>query len=185
MRAIKNQVRKELKNKYSQVDFIQFEAQLTSNCLKFLSNMSFDKIGVFSSLKHEQPTNMLIQELLRMKKEVYLPKMFKNEIKFLKIYTTQGLVSNKYDILEPHSDCSIAESLDVVVVPGLLFDAEGFRLGYGKGCYDKYLAKSSALKIGYCASIQFTDDKNKVPKEQHDISLDVIISDSMILLINK
>lgn len=65
---------------------------------------------------------------------------------------------------------------DLIIVPCLAFDKDNFRLGWGGGFYDRFLAEQlHALKIGVCFQNGFIPAG--VPREAHDISLDVIISD--------
>lgn len=61
--------------------------------------------------------------------------------------------------------------IDVILVPGMAFDATGNRLGRGKGYYDKVLSQTSAYKIGICFDFQFLES---VPTEAHDIRMDKV-----------
>lgn len=73
------------------------------------------------------------------------------EIQHLKFTPDTGLVRNIWGIHEPsHDEYVAAEKFDMVLVPGLCFDAEGHRVGYGKGFYDRFLSKCrrDCLKIG-------------------------------------
>jgi 5-formyltetrahydrofolate cyclo-ligase len=65
---------------------------------------------------------------------------------------------------------------DFVLVPGLAFSRDGHRLGRGGGFYDRLLdgRARSALKVGVCFALQLHDE---VPREPHDVVLDVVISD--------
>lgn len=68
----------------------------------------------------------------------------------------------------------IPDQVQIVLVPLLAYDRLGFRLGYGKGYYDKYLAslKSNIIKIG----LSFFDPHDSIPVESHDIPLDYCIT---------
>ncbi|HSH31360.1 MAG TPA: 5-formyltetrahydrofolate cyclo-ligase [Candidatus Saccharimonadales bacterium] len=69
--------------------------------------------------------------------------------------------------------------LDVVVVPLLAFDASRHRLGYGQGCYDRFLTQFPAThKIGLCYQLGYVTDG--IPAEPHDVPLDVIITESQV-----
>jgi 5-formyltetrahydrofolate cyclo-ligase len=64
---------------------------------------------------------------------------------------------------------------DLIIVPCLAFDNDNYRLGWGGGFYDKFLAaQPQALKIGVCFQICFVE---KLPREAHDIVLDKIITE--------
>ncbi len=70
-----------------------------------------------------------------------------------------------------------AEKLDLVVVPGLAFSADGHRLGQGGGWYDRFLARTRAdcTKVGVCFAGQVVP---QVPIEPHDVPLDLVVTDT-------
>lgn len=85
---------------------------------------------------------------------------------------------NKYNILEPIGDHSIPpESVDLVFVPLLAFDKKGYRVGYGKGYYDRYLnrCRPSVIKIGFSFfdPVEVIDDIN-----EFDVPLDYCVTPS-------
>lgn len=65
--------------------------------------------------------------------------------------------------------------IDLILVPMLAVDRGGFRLGYGKGYYDAFLAKTDALKVGVCFSEEVVD---AVPRESHDQPVDWVVTDA-------
>ncbi|MBC6110107.1 5-formyltetrahydrofolate cyclo-ligase [Pedobacter fastidiosus] len=83
------------------------------------------------------------------------------------------LQKNLYNILEPQKGIIHNGEVDLVLIPLLAFDAQGFRVGYGKGFYDRFLENINAQKIGLSLSpaIDKIDDVN-----QHDIRLDFCIT---------
>lgn len=66
----------------------------------------------------------------------------------------------------------------VCLVPGLVFDAEGYRVGYGAGYYDNYLAFYPGTKVGLVRSLQVSS--NPLPHDDHDIPVDVLVSDAAV-----
>ncbi|WP_162555936.1 5-formyltetrahydrofolate cyclo-ligase [Reichenbachiella versicolor] len=86
------------------------------------------------------------------------------------------LEENKWGILEPTTGQVCAcEEIDIVLVPLVVFDRNGHRIGYGKGYYDKFLnqCKPSCLKVGVSMALPL----DKIPYvEDHDIPLDVCIT---------
>ena len=66
-----------------------------------------------------------------------------------------------------------------MIIPGLAFDRNGVRLGYGAGYYDRFLARyPQAVKIGVAYDFQYVDS---LPREDHDICMDVIVTPSQII----
>ena len=64
---------------------------------------------------------------------------------------------------------------DVIVVPGIAFDKSGNRIGFGKGCYDRLLATSPAIKVGFCYDFQIA---RIIPADETDIKMDYLLCES-------
>ena len=89
----------------------------------------------------------------------------------------KDLAEGAFGIREPVPEARNggAPEPDLVLAPGLAFDARGGRLGKGKGFYDRYLAGARALKAGLAYDVQITE-KN-LPLDAHDQSMDAVITD--------
>ena len=91
------------------------------------------------------------------------------------------LEKNPIGILEPKKE-HIApfdiSDVDIVVVPGIVFDMYGHRIGFGNGGYDLLLNDSKALKVGLAFSFQIFD---RVPAEAHDVPVDIIVTEKEII----
>lgn len=144
------------------------------------------KIFIYIGFGSEINTLKFITEFLKEGKEVYVPKVYKDtkEIKAIEISSLEGLYPSSYGILEPINDNEIEnkEDIDLVVVPGVAFDRDGGRVGYGGGYYDKYLAtlNKDVPKIALAYDFQVV---NEVPTEGHDINIDCIITDKEVIFI--
>ncbi|WP_421945691.1 5-formyltetrahydrofolate cyclo-ligase [Pedobacter sp.] len=88
------------------------------------------------------------------------------------------LQKNLYNILEPQKGSIHNREIDMVLIPLLAFDKMGYRVGYGKGFYDRFLENINAQKIGLSLSpaIEKIDDVN-----EHDIKLDFCITPTEII----
>jgi 5-formyltetrahydrofolate cyclo-ligase len=91
------------------------------------------------------------------------------------------LTENKWGILEPSGEGEEikSEKIDLVIIPLLIFDKQGNRIGYGKGFYDRFLQKCSpnALKVGICLEepVEQIEDLN-----EFDVKMDVCITPNRI-----
>ena len=85
------------------------------------------------------------------------------------------LVPGRYGILEPGADCPkvAPEDIDLILVPGVAFDARGGRLGQGGGYYDRFLPGTRALRVGVCPDFALLD---AVPLRAHDARMDGIVT---------
>lgn len=132
-------------------------------------------ILLYSALPDEVPTQVLMDELVAQGKTVVLPRVVSDTDMELRRYTgLQDLQAGAYGILEPTGELfADYDAIDVALIPGMAFDAEGHRLGRGKGYYDRFLACVPHLyKIGLCFSWQIVDD---VPSDEHDVVMDEVI----------
>lgn len=88
-----------------------------------------------------------------------------------------GLVKNLYNILEPEKGELHTGDVDLVLVPMLAFDLRGYRVGYGKGFYDRFLQGNETLKVGlsFFDPVDGIDDVNA-----HDVRLDSCITPDRI-----
>lgn len=99
--------------------------------------------------------------------QVYLPKLTHSEwMEAVPKDVNSYLILNKYNIAEPVSDEFIdPQLLDAVFIPLLAFDERGYRVGYGKGYYDRFLARCAqdVVKIGfsYFPPLNIIDDVNE------------------------
>lgn len=103
--------------------------------------------------KNEIDTWPLIRQLWELEKNVVVPIMHCSENKLTNCLLSKNtaLSDNKWSVPEPvHRKAIENEKIDVVVLPLLAYDKSGYRVGYGKGYYDKFLTNlsSDVLKIG-------------------------------------
>lgn len=103
-------------------------------------------------------------------------------MKAIKLNSIDELKKNSMGILEPIDDSNYIEkeNIDLIVVPGVVFDKECNRIGYGGGYYDRYLKdiKSKENKIALAYDLQIVD---KIESEVHDIKVDYIITNTRAL----
>ena len=104
-----------------------------------------------------------------------------NDIESLKFASDTNLVKNTWEISEPaHDEIVDTEKIDLVVLPLLCFDQKGFRVGYGKGFYDKFLknCRADCLKIGlsYFAPVAEIADA-----QEFDVRLDFCVTPAEIV----
>jgi 5,10-methenyltetrahydrofolate synthetase len=105
-----------------------------------------------------------------------LPKVTGDETMELRRYSSQeDLAEGAFHIMEPVGDAfTDYDDIDVVLVPGMAFDAAGHRLGRGKGYYDRFLAAHPHLyKIGICFPFQRVAE---VPTEDYDVCMNEVYS---------
>ena len=139
------------------------------------------KIGLYYPIGSEILTQDIIQELLSNGKDVFLPKVIGKKMEFRKISNFSSLEKGSFDIMEPKDDCQVDNVLEVVIVPTVGISPSGVRLGYGHGFYDRFLAEHKVTTISLTLEKQIV--KN-IPKSEHDIIINWIITEDRILEIS-
>jgi len=137
----------------------------------------------------EVQTYKMIEDALKMGKRIAVPtvSLKKNEIVPFEIKNPRcRLVQGPFNVPEPAS-CErypvFLEEIDLVVVPGVAFDKEGGRIGFGGGFYDRLLVRFSEIKnevkfVGLAFECQIVE---RVPREQHDVLVDFIITEKRVI----
>ena len=140
------------------------------------------KIGLYYPIGSEILTQDIIQELISKGKEVFLPKVIEENMEFRKIEDFRSLEIGNFDIMEPKEGCKVDNNLDIIVVPTVGISPTGVRLGYGHGFYDKFLTKKDVITISVTLEKQII--KN-IPKSEHDINMDWIITEDRMFQAEK
>ena len=115
-------------------------------------------------MRSEVQTLRLLDNLLHSGKQVSAPVVDTDRLTLTprRIQNVKTeLVRHRYGMLEPTSACPIfpTERIELIVVPGIAFDRNGYRLGYGKGFYDRFLSKCPhAVSIGLAYHVQVVAD---------------------------
>ena len=135
-------------------------------------------IMAYYPLPDEVDIRQLLDELVAGGKTVLLPRVTGDETMELRVYTgPEGLSGGAFHILEPVGELfTDYASVDIILVPGLAFDALGHRLGRGRGYYDRFLITSGIAESGKTIGICFDFQKvAEVPVDEYDIPLDEVI----------
>ncbi len=129
---------------------------------------------VYHSFGSEADTRAIIARLLAEGKKVCLPRVEGRDMIFVP-YEGQALEKGKFGIAEPRGEGTRLRP-DAVVLPMLAWNGL-YRLGYGGGYYDRFLAGTNALKIGIAYAFQRTDESFM---EEFDIPADILVTDGEI-----
>lgn len=151
----KEQLRRELKRERARVlkeDRQAWDRAIAENLYKVPAYSEAKRVMIYLSFGWEVNTWPIVEDLQAKGKEVFVP-VVQNKPKALlaTAFTSRDeLVPAVFGILEPQPGTpTIApELLDLVVVPGVVFSPEGYRVGYGGGYYDRFLAQTSAQTAG-------------------------------------
>ncbi|WP_163540037.1 5-formyltetrahydrofolate cyclo-ligase [Gracilibacillus sp. YIM 98692] len=140
-------------------------------------------IGITLSREIEWDTYKLLDAAWTDDKNIVVPKCYPKD-KTMAFYLCQTLadLENKYiDLWEPiPKQASLVEKslIDLMIVPGIAFDTNGYRIGYGGGYYDRYLKDFTGTKIALAATFQIVP---KIEKELHDIPVEKLVTEQGVI----
>lgn len=134
--------------------------------------LAAEKVMLYASLPDEVETLAFI-ETWRHRKTIVLPTVVGDDIIPVELADDTAFAEGDFHIPEPQNHPYTGD-FDLIVVPGMAFDAEGHRLGRGRGYYDRFLALHPQVHtIGLCFDFQFVPE---VPCEPHDRIIDEILT---------
>jgi len=186
--------KEDLRRQYAQIRASAHARMRYDDKQKIISHLreipSFSKaktIMCYFARGSEVPTKNLILELLNSGRRVVLPRADTTDKTMTPYFvdSIEDVELASYGIMEPKLNCKICKTqdIDVILVPGVAFDLNGHRLGYGLGFYDKFLIGAKCETIGLAYDETICEDC--LPIEPHDIALTHLVSERRIIHITK
>ncbi len=161
------EIRKNIKDKREQADLI------FNKIINLKEYNQSNLILTYVSLNDEADTIKLIKHSLEENKIVAVPKCEGDDILFYYINSLEDLEEGNFGILEPKTNQIVNDfNKSICIVPGVAFDKQNNRIGYGKGFYDRFLKKYQGIKIGLTYKECICD---KIDTEINDIKMDKVI----------
>lgn len=133
-------------------------------------------IGAYYAFGSEVKTDLIIEQARALGKKVALPSVEGDSLAFYELSSGKYLVKGRFGIMEPLPYGPV-DRIDLLVIPGIAFDKKGYRLGYGKGYYDKFLAKKKVASMGLAYSFQLLES---LPTGKYDKKLDAIATEDCV-----
>lgn len=162
----------------------QYKAKIEASLREQLFQTSIWKqsnvIGMTYSQSFEWDTTSIMKRAWQEKKVVALPKSNdeNKQLQFYKVSKDSPLQIGYGGILEPYHDENKQlhkHNIDLLIVPGLLFDEAGYRIGYGGGFYDRYLQDFPNKTLALASDRQLIE---KLKHESHDIPVQMIVTET-------
>ena len=128
--------------------------EITKELLKLIKENSFSAVLLYAPKKYEVDVIGIFEEI---NIPVYFPRCDKEEMNFYEVDDLSKLHLGNFNVREPEDGCPLFIPKEnekyLIAVPGIAFDEKGYRIGYGKGYYDKYLSRFEGYdfyKAGVC-----------------------------------
>ncbi len=192
LRERKNKIREEYKTLRRSMEPERKAAYDCKICQRFMSLASYrfaDALLLYAPLKYEIDIMPIAEDALRKGKTVAFPlcNPDKHTMVYHIINDISDLKEGSYGIREPDSSLPVYDPEEhrddnsVCFVPGLAFDRSGYRIGYGKGFYDRYLCSFSGAKMGIEYSACVVDS---LPRGRFDAAVDFLVTEKGVITIN-
>lgn len=176
----KKQVRsyiKGLKQMLDEETLLKNSMEVTNKVVNLPQYKSAKTVFIFSSINKEIDTKWIILDALSNKKTVAFPKIDDNEMIFHMVKDINDLNEGFFGVKEPSIFSKVVHynQNSIVIVPGVAFDTDLNRIGYGGGYYDKFFHKNAtAFKVAIAHDFQIVDT---LMVNEHDVKVDMLITE--------
>lgn len=154
--------------------------ECVSKVLQFPELLEARTVCIYMPTGNEIDTSAIIQYCLENQKRVAAPRIEGDTMDFYYFQSIVDLKQGAYDIWEPTGTERVTDEESVVIMPGVAFDLDCNRIGYGKGYYDKYLSKHPKMKkIALAYEFQIV---GKIKREIHDIRPEMIVTERRVIM---
>jgi 5-formyltetrahydrofolate cyclo-ligase len=170
---------KEKRKGLSEEEIKEWSSEIQHAFLNYLSqNPQIHHVHVFLPIQKLKEVNTLplVQQLLDSNYSLYTSKIsVDGEMKTIPLKSLDGLIEDSWGIPTLNDEVELLpEKIQLVVMPLLAYDHQGFRIGYGKGFYDNFIKSlgQKVLKVGF----SFFPPFEKLPIEPHDEQMNMCIT---------
>ena len=142
-------------------------------------------LALYSAIHNEVLTDAVAGWALAAGKRVAYPRVAGKTLEFVEIASLDDLAPGSFGVPEPSTGNRVAlAALELIVVPGVVFDRAGHRLGYGRGYYDRVLdeCRPDCRKVGFAYQFQVVESLPVV--EEHDQTLSMLVTEQETLNFN-
>ncbi len=160
----------------------QKDQQILARILRLPEYAAASTVLTYVSTSIEVDTHALIRQALADGKRVAVPRCTPGRIdmKFYLIEDLAQLEPGAFGVLEPDPErCRELRHYQnsICILPGLGYDLQGYRLGYGKGYYDRFLSRYHGKNIGVCYNICL---KSLLPHGRYDKMVDILVTEKFV-----
>lgn len=183
----KQVIREEIRKKLTAMSEGDRHRDSTNACSRLCSLESFQHartVMLYMPLAMEVDVTPIALKCFQLGKTVCVPKVDWKRLDMIAVEVNaiddRVMDIDEHGIRTPKQGQPIPPSMiDLIVAPGLAFDAHGRRLGRGGGFYDRFLARTrnSAVRVGIAFDRQIIDD---IPTQDHDVMVDIVITERRI-----
>ncbi len=164
----------------SDEDVAEYSERIADNVVALKEFIEAGTIYIYASINNEVDTRYIVDAAMRMNKTVAFPRVTDETLRFYRVDNPAELEFGYFGIQEPveNSDKLVDTDCGMVIMPGVAFDRQFHRVGYGRGFYDRFLYEHEKLvKVAIAYEGQFFDE---LETGEYDIAPDMIITEKNI-----
>ncbi len=182
----KIEVRKSIKAQRKEMSAAQVKEKSQKISKLFLDSSIYQaakQLMIYMPLGNEVDTEVIVQSAFTDGKQLLFPVTDAESGELTPYYADENTEFKKgaFSVNEPQSERKAdIKKIDVVVVPGIAFDRKGNRVGFGKGCYDKFLSKTDAVRVGICYDFQLCE---AIETNENDVKMDFLITENELIML--
>ena len=181
---MKDRIRKEAlqqRNSISLEDRIIKSTAIMLNLFQLPEFKKAQNVIIYNSIGSEVRTEHLIRDMGEFK-TIIVPVMVDCCIELSELINYDAQIPGRYGIKEPKiKRPKTLEDADIAIIPGIVFDIHGNRIGHGCGYFDRFLRGSSIVKVGLAYELQVKKAVPYTPKK--DVKMDIIITEDRIITV--
>lgn len=166
-------------NQLSEEEKTEIENLLISHLIHSKLFQKSSVIGTTFSQPFEWNTKPIMEKAWEENKTVVVPKTYpmKRQLTFFEVHKDSELEVGYGNILEPKEEYSKKHDkneIDLLIVPGIVFDEYGYRIGFGGGYYDRFLTDYKRTTVSIASKRQMIE---KIPIQPYDIPVDFLVTE--------
>lgn len=149
--------------------------------LRLINDQSYQTIHTYLPMRNEIDVYPLIEILLKTDRRIIVPKTLRRgQLEHYILSSIKSLKEGIYGTFYPEDLQKYDGVIDLIIVPGLAFGSDGYRVGYGGGYYDRFLSEQKeSYKLGVAYPFQMV---NNVPRESFDVPLDEVVVNNELVI---
>lgn len=171
----------------SEKERLQYDRAIMKKVISHEYFQKAENLLIYMNYGSEVSTTGMIDYAFAMGKRVFVPRVSGREMAFYEIHDPKECSPGYMGIPEPPDEAetflpekTMCREDTLMILPGLVFDQNGNRIGYGGGFYDRFLAKHpECTKMGIAYDFQCVD---RIPPEENDIPADIIVTERRMIL---
>lgn len=171
---------KEMRLALSEEEVHALSEECVSKVLQFPELLEAKTVCLYIPTGNEIDTSEIIHYCLENGKKVAAPRVEGETMEFYYFQNASELRQGAFDIWEPTGTEAVTDEESLVIMPGVAFDLNCNRIGYGKGFYDRYLSKHPKMKkVALAYEFQIV---GKIKQDIHDVRPDMIVTESRVIM---